>query len=286
MQEIIVSSFYKYVDLENPEKFQKEHQEFCTNLGIKGKILVAEEGINGTVSGTKKQIEKYEKEILNNKVFEDIKFKRTKTNEHPFGKTIVRLRKEIVTSRFDVNTKKVGKYISPSELKRMYDNKEDFVIIDARNNYESKIGKFKNAITPKIETFREFPKIIRGLKQYKTKKVIMYCTGGVRCEKASALLIKEGFWDVSQLKDGILNYTEQYPNTYFEGRCFVFDNRLSIGSENTKDISLCEKCHTPCGEYTNCKNKKCDKLFICCNKCRKQFKNTCSGKCKKLSKNN
>lgn len=285
MVNIIVSSFYKYINLKNLEDFQKKHLDFCNNLGIKGKILVSEEGINGSVSGTKEQITKYEKEFLRHKEFSDIKFKRTTADKYPFKKTIVRIRDEIVTSRFDVDTKKVGKYVTPSELKRLYDKNEDFVIIDTRNNYESKIGKFRNAIIPNIKTFREFQKKVRNLKSlYKHKKVVLYCTGGVRCEKASALLIKEGFSDINQLHGGIISYINQYPNTYFDGRCFVFDDRISINSgRNTKDIALCEKCHLPCGNYINCKNTKCNKLFICCDECKKQYENTCSGKCKKFS---
>ncbi len=280
---IIVSSFYKYVTLSNVKKFQKEHQEFSNKLGIKGKVLVAKEGINGSVSGTKEQIRKYENNLLKYKQFSDIKFKRTEADEHPFRKTIVRIRKEIVSSSFDVNTKKVGKYITPKELKNLYDNKKTFVIIDARNNYESKIGRFKNAVTPNIETFREFPKVIKKLGRYKNKKVVMYCTGGVRCEKASALLIKEGFKDVNQLQDGILNYIEKYPNTYFEGRCFVFDDRLSIpAGDETNDITICERCHKPCGIYLNCANTKCDKLFVCCSECKKTYDHTCSKKCRNL----
>ncbi len=244
---------------------------------------MAKEGINGTVSGTTEQIEKYERKINNYKEFSDVKFKRTISTYHPFRKTIVRIREEIVTSRFNVDAEKVGKHLSPSEVKKLYDNNEDFIILDARNNYESKIGKFKNAITPNIKTFRQFPKIIAELKKYKNKKVIMYCTGGVRCEKASALLIKEGFEDVNQIDGGILSYIAQYPDTYFEGRCFVFDNRLSVESgENTKEISMCELCHEPCGDYINCANTYCDKLFISCKECRKQFKETCSKNCRNV----
>lgn len=283
MNKIVVSSFYKYIDLPNSEAFQKEHQEFCNKLGIKGKVLVSKEGINATVSGSKEQIKEYENKILSYKEFSDIKFKRTNTDKPPFRKTIVRIREEIVTSRFNVNTKKVGRYLSPSELKKMYDNNEEFVIVDARNDYESKIGKFKNAITPNIETFRDFPKIIPELKKYKDKKVVLYCTGGVRCEKASALLVKEGFKDVNQVDGGILNYIEEYPDTYFEGRCFVFDNRLSVETGvGVKDISVCEKCHQPCGDYINCVNIKCDKLFISCKGCRDQYNNTCSKNCRNI----
>jgi len=284
--EIIVSSYYKYVNIDNPEFFQKKHQVFCNKLGIKGKILVSKEGINGSISGTLDQISKYENYIHKNILFKDVMFKRNITDEHPFKKTIVRTRDEIVTSRFNVNSKKRGLYISPKKLKHALDNNEEIILLDARNNYESKIGKFKNAITPDIETFRDFKKIIPSIKKYKNKQIVMYCTGGVRCEKASALLIKNGFNNVMQIEGGILNYIEQFPDTYFEGRCFVFDNRLSISTgDKTKDISICELCHIPSGRYINCGNIKCDKLFICCESCDKISKHTCSKRCKIIGNN-
>lgn len=285
--EIIVTSFYKYVNIKNPEKFQKEHQEFCNQLCVKGKVLVAEEGINGTVSGTKEQIDSYERELKGNVLFADMTFKRTITEEHPFKKTIVRLRKEIVTSGLNVDMKNVGERITPKELKEMYDKKGDFIILDARNDYESKIGKFHNAITPELEAFRDFKKVARQLTKYKKKKIVMYCTGGIRCEKASAYMKEKGYEKVYHLKDGILNYIEQYPDTYFEGRCFVFDNRLSITSgEKTKDIAVCNKCHVPCGRYINCANIKCDKMFICCEECDNEFRHTCSKTCRGIVQTN
>ena len=278
---IVVSSFYKYTEIENPEVFQREHQNYCNELGIKGKVLVAREGINGTVSGTKEHIDKYEKHLLNNKLFSGMTYKRTITDEHPFKKTIVRIRKEIVTSGLNVDMKNVGERITPKELKELYDKKEDFIILDARNDYESKIGKFHNAITPKLEVFRDFRKVAKKLSKHKDKKIVMYCTGGIRCEKASAYMKEQGYKKVYHLKDGILNYIEQYPDTYFEGRCFVFDNRLSVPSgDKTEDIALCEFCHIPCGRYINCANMKCDKLFICCNECDNTWEGTCSKSCR------
>ena len=286
MEKLIVTSFYKYVSLSNLENFQKEHLDFCNEIGIKGKVLIGTEGINASISGNKEQIKEYKKKLKTYKEFSDIKFKDTESTYHPFRKTIVRIRKEIVTSNFNVDPTKTGHHLSPKELKNMYDKKEDFVIIDARNNYESKIGKFKNAITPKIETFREFTKVIAKLNKYKNKKIVMYCTGGVRCEKASALLIKKGFKDVNQIDGGILNYIEQYPDTYFEGRCFVFDDRLSIPSgKSNNEITLCEKCHIPCGKYSNCMNAKCNKLVIHCDECKIQYKDACSKKCRNLTSN-
>ncbi len=279
MEKLIVTSFYKYVNLYNLEIFQKEHLDFCNKIGIKGKVLIGNEGINGSISGNKEQIKEYKKKLKSYKEFSDIKFKDTESNYHPFRKTIVRIRKEIVTSNFNVDPTKTGHHLSPKELKKMYDKKEDFVIIDARNNYESKIGKFKNAITPNIDIFRDFKKVVPKISKYKNKKVVLYCTGGIRCEKASALLIKKGFKDVSQVDGGIINYINQYPGTYFEGRCFTFDARLSVETGN-KEISICEKCHKPCGEYTNCANIKCDKLFICCDECKQEWYNSCSKNCR------
>ncbi len=285
MVNLVVSSFYKYVNLNNVESFRKEHQEFCNKLNIKGKVLVSAEGINGSVSGTKEQIEQYEKELLNINDFSGIKFKRSLSDFHPFRKTIVRTRPEIVSSGFGIDASNVGKHLTPLELKNLYDNNADFIILDARNDYESKIGRFKNAIIPNIETFREFPQILPQLEQFKDKKIVMYCTGGVRCEKASALLLKHGFKDVNQLQDGIFNYIEKFPGTYFEGRCFVFDDRLSIPTgEDVKDLALCEKCHIPCGEYTNCMNPSCNKLIIFCKDCREEWNNTCSKSCRNIAK--
>ena len=194
---------------------------------------------------------------------------------------IVRTRDEIVTSRFDVNIGNTAPYITPLELKELLDNNSDIILLDARNNYESKIGKFKNAITPNLRTFRDFSKTIEELKHLKNKKIVTYCTGGVRCEKASALLKENGFENVFQLQDGILNYIEQFPDSYFEGRCFVFDNRFSIPTgQKTQDISLCEHCHIPSSRYINCVNIKCDKLFIACEECDDNMKHCCSKSCK------
>ncbi len=285
MKNLIAISFYKYVSLRKVKSFRNEHQEFCNKLGVKGKVLVSKEGINGAVSGTKEQITKYKKKLKSYREFNNITFKDTAAASHPFKKTIVRIRPEIVTNKFNADIKYAGTYITPKQLKLMYDNSEDFVIVDARNDYEWKIGKFKNAITLPMDVFRDFQHSIKMLKKFKNKKIIMYCTGGVRCEKASALLRQKGFMDVNQLKDGIIKFIEKYPDSYFEGRCFVFDDRLSIPSgKNTKDISLCEKCHIPCGEYKNCKNKKCDRLYLMCDSCTKQQNYTCSKTCKSTAK--
>jgi len=287
MKNLIATSFYKYVGLRKVKSFRNEHQKFCNKLEVKGKVLVSKEGINGSISGTKEQIGKYKRKLKSYREFNNITFKDTAATTPPFKKIIVRIRPEIVTNKFYADIKYAGTYIAPKQLKIMYDKEEDFVIVDARNDYEWKIGKFRNAITLPIDVFRDFPHSIKTLEKFKNKKIIMYCTGGVRCEKASALLRQKGFRDVSQLKDGIIKFIEEYPDSYFEGRCFVFDDRLSIPSgKNTKDISLCEKCHIPYGKYKNCKNKKCDRLYLMCDSCTKQHNYACSKMCKLTAKQN
>ena len=285
--DLVVSSFYRYVPIEDLQEFRDNHQKYCNDLGIKGKILVGKEGINGTISGSKEQIDSYEENLHKDIRFKEVQFKRNISDFYPFKKITVRIREEVVTSKFNISLDKTGKHISPKELKKMLDNKDDLILLDARNDYEWKIGKFKNAITPEINVFKDFTKVPGQLKEFKDKKIVMYCTGGIRCEKASALMIKEGFRDVNQLEGGILNYIEQYPDTHFEGRLFVFDNRLSIPTgEKTKDISLCEYCNVECGRYINCSNKQCDRLFLCCEDCDKQFKHTCSKFCLIVTRNN
>lgn len=276
---MIVTSFYKYVEIENPKLLRNRHMNFCNKLGVKGKILMTKEGINGCASGTEEQINKYENHLKKNPLFKDLHFKRTNADTHPYRKIMIKVRDEIVTSKFNVSLKNKAEYISPENLNKLIE-KGNVILVDARNNYESKIGKFKNAITPNIKTFRQFKNIIKDLEPHKNKTIVTYCTGGIRCEKASAVLKENGFTNVFQLEGGILNYIHQFPNKFFEGRCFVFDNRLSIPSgTKTKDISICEHCHAPSGRYINCKNQTCDKLFICCEECDKNFNGTCSKAC-------
>ena len=279
---MIVTSFYRYVRIPRVEEFRKSHKKYCDRLGIRGKILVSKEGINGAVSGTEAQIEKYRKHLKRNKLFRGIAFKDTPAKEHPYKKMIVRARSEIVTFGAEVKLKNAARRIPPKTLKKWIEN-EQIVLVDARNNYESRIGKFRGAVTPDISTFREFPKIIRQLRKYRNKKIVTYCTGGIRCEKASALLRESGFQEVYQLEDGILSYISQFPDDHFEGRCFVFDSRLSVPSgPKNKAITACDVCHAPCGSYVNCRNVKCDRMFICCGNCMETMKKTCSKKCRNL----
>jgi len=282
-QKIHILLFYKYTDVKNPKDFANTHLEMCKKLGVLGKVLVAKEGINGSVSGTKAQVEKYKKELKKDKRFSDVQFKEDVGKMRPFAKMSVLVKREIVRlGKRKTDWRKTGKHISPKEFLDIYKKKEDVIILDARNNYESRVGKFKNAITPDITTFREFPKVATMLKDKKNKKIVMYCTGGIRCEKASAYLIQKGFKDVSQLDGGIIKFGKQFPDTVWEGKCFVFDKRLLVPiNSKDKPIAKCEICNIGCDLYRNCRNLPCNKLFIMCPDCENKMNGCCSNSCLK-----
>ena len=277
----IVSAFYKYVKIENPLDFQKEHLEFCLALGIKGRILVGEEGINGSVYGTREIVEQYKTKLKENPLFSDIEFKEHPTNKIAFKKMFVRVRKEIVYSGMDVDLKNTAMFIEPSKLKEWLDNNEDIILLDMRNDYEAKIGKFRNAVTLKMKNFRELPEAVSEIQNLKNKKIVTYCTGGIRCEKASAFLKENGFNEVYQVKGGILKFGEEFPDTYWEGKCFVFDDRLAveINEKNTNPLTECVWCGKKCDDYLICHNINCDKLFTCCEECKSLHKKSCCEEC-------
>jgi len=222
------------------------------------------------------------------KRFSDVKFKVTKADKHTFKRLSVRIRKEIVTSRLKANLNNAAPYIEPKHMKQLLDSKEDLVLLDARNDYEFKIGKFKKAMHLNLDTFRQFSQNINQFKNLKNKKIITYCTGGVRCEKASAFLREQGFNDVHQLHGGILAYGNEIGNQHWQGKCFVFDQRGAIDIDplnQSKLISQCILCNLPSAEYHNCKLTSCDKRFLACKDCLKTLKKCCSKNCRNLLNN-
>ena len=284
MKDYRVLLFYKYVDVDDPGSIVNEHLDWCLANDIKGRVFFAKEGVNGTVSGKIEHIERYKAHLTNYPMFNDIWFKEDEADEHAFMKMHVRLKGEIVSSSL-VNTslKNGGKRLSPKELKKFYDEGKDFIIVDARNSYESDIGKFKDAITPPIKNFREWKRVVDELNKFKDKTIVTYCTGGIRCEKASAYMVEQGFKDVYQLDGGIHNFINQFPDTYWEGGMFVFDERRVV-TTNTKDelihIAKCYYCRKPTTYYINCHNRDCDKLFVCCHDCKVEQDYCCSDECR------
>lgn len=280
--------YYKYVKFSNPEAFRQMHYDFCQKNGIRGRVFIAFEGINGTVSGTDESITLYKEHIRSFPEFSDIVFKEDKTEGHCFKKLIVRFRREIVSSSLeDIMPGEGVKRLKPEQLKSFYDEGKDFIIVDARNDYESMIGYFRQAMIPQIKNFRQWSDVAEQLKSHKERTIVTYCTGGIRCEKAAAYLSSQGFKDVYQLDGGIINYIKQFPDTHFLGSLFVFDERRSI-EVNTmpeiKHVARCYFCNEPASYYINCHNQDCDKIIVSCQKCKIENEYCCSEQCRK-SKN-
>jgi len=289
-QPVKILLYYKYITLVNPEQLKGAQKELCQTLGLNGRILISTEGINGTVAGEESAINQYMAETAKIAEFQDMEWKISWAEEQVFPKLKVLVRDEIVTlgikkTSRDVSLANKADYIEPDELLTLYENQDDFVIIDARNGYEAKIGKFKNSITPSIENFRDFPLFVeQELSTFKEKEVITYCTGGVRCEKASAYLCEQGFNHVRQLHGGIHEYGEQVGGKFFEGEMFVFDKRLhlAVNQVNPTVISSCTYCQKAITRYIDCAVLSCDSLFVCCPDCESEFKSTCSAECQQL----
>lgn len=279
--------YYKFTPIEDPEQFAKEHLELCNQLQLKGRILVAPEGINGTVSGLKEHTQKYMDWMHAHPQFHDIDFKIDPHDQHAFKKMHVRPKKELVT--FRVNKKlnpnrKTGKYLSPKEFYELL-QQEDVIVLDGRNNYEYDLGHFRGAIRPDVNSFREFPEWIRkNLKDFKNKKIITYCTGGIRCEKLTAYMIEEGFKDVSQLKGGIVTYSKDpdVQGKLFDGKCYVFDRRISVPINRQEHVVVgsCYHCGTATEKYINCKYDFCHRQHLVCEDCEETHQGYCSEECR------
>jgi len=279
--------YYKYVKIDNPEFLAEEHLEYCKNLGLRGRILIAPEGINGTCSGTHSQTEKYIEHMRMDSRFNDLSFKIDEVDKHVFKRMHVRYKKELVTFRLpeDIDPNVLsGKHLSPKEWYEKL-NENDVIILDGRTDYEFDLGHFRNAIRPPVKSFREFPDWVRNeFSKFKNKKVLTYCTGGVRCEKLSGYLMKEGFKEVYQLEGGIVNYSKDpdIKGKLFEGKCYVFDERISIPVNFADEYKVTGKCHhcgTATDRYVNCANLDCHKQHFECEDCEEKWTRSCSEEC-------
>ena len=246
----IVATFYKFVSLPNFKQIQQPILDYCQSQNIKGTILLAQEGINGTIAGTRLSIDNTITYLRSLFPFSDLEHKESTATELPFGKLKVRLKKEIVTlGKPEVNpNEKVGIYVTPQEWNNIISDPE-VTVIDTRNQYEVEIGTFQRAINPKTASFREFPEYIaEKIDPKQHPKVAMFCTGGIRCEKASSYLLSKGFKEVYHLKGGILKYLEKVPpqESLWEGECFVFDERVTVKEGlKTGNYELCYACGHP-----------------------------------------
>lgn len=279
--------FYKYVKIDDPETVVAEHLKACKDIGLKGRIFIGTEGINGTCSGTIEQTQAYMDMMNADERFKDIVYKIDETDAHAFKKMHVRVREQIVNLSLedDVNPNKLtGNYLSPAEfLDKMQE--EDTVILDARNDYEYDLGHFRGAIRPDIRTFRELPDWIRENKeQFEGKKILTYCTGGIRCEKFSGWLVREGFEDVSQLEGGIVSYGKDpvAKGQLWDGQCYVFDERIAVPINQVEHVVV-GRDHfdgEPCERYVNCANPECNEQILCSEENEHLYMRSCTDECR------
>ena len=281
--------YYRYFSIEEPQEYVSEHRRLCEELGLFGRILVAREGINGTVSGLREQTQAYQEYLRSKPGTDEMEFKVDPADGHAFQKLSIKARDEIVTLGLslceDIDPNETtGNYLSPKDF---YEAMQDpnAVIVDARNEYESQLGKFRNAICPDVDSFRDLPQWIRDHRsELEGKRILTYCTGGIRCEKFSGFLLSEGYEDVSQLHGGIVTYGRD-PETQgrdFEGQCYVFDQRIGVqvNRENPSVIASCRHCGVQIERYRNCGFTPCNAQFFCCKECEESRGRFCSEACR------
>ncbi len=285
MKPYSVILYYNYTSIHETEAYREKHHIFCLENNLLGRIVVSPEGLNGTVSGLTEDCQKYMNWLENDSLFAgtNFDFKVEQHNEHTFAKLHVRVKEEIVNSDLGVNPRlHTGKYLEPADFKDMYHNDPEVVLVDMRSSYEHNIGKFKGAITFDMENLRELPDHIQEIEHLKNKKIITYCTGGIKCEKVSAYLLERGFENVYQLHGGIIKYGIEQGGEDFEGKCYVFDNRIAtdVNVVNPAVISKCHICETSSDFMVNCANPQCNAHLAICPSCLIKMDGACSDECK------
>lgn len=235
-ENFVVTTFYKFVKLIDLPELKLQLLKFCNEAKIKGTILIAEEGINSTITGSREAIDNFYKFIKSIPEFSDLTFKESISEFPPFRKMKVKIKHEIVTFKVDLDINNRGEYLTPEEWDKYLD-KEDVLVIDTRNDYEVALGTFKNAIDPKTKAFTDLPNWVKEnlTEEHKEKTILMFCTGGIRCEKSTAYMKQQGFRKVYHLEGGILKYLENTKNTSnnWHGSCFIFDDRSALTSDLT-----------------------------------------------------
>ncbi len=278
MSEFEIILFYKYVHIPEPEKYAREQRVLQEKLKLTGRTIIATEGINATLEGTRENISEYLHFFLSDPRFANTHIKRSSGTGFAFPKCSVKVRSEIVTLGLgvcDIDPNVIsGKCLSPEDLHTWISSDKEFYIVDMRNAYEHQLGYFKHSLLPPMDNFRDLPKFLHTIEHLKNKTVVTVCTGGVRCEKASGYLLANGFVDVYQLSGGIVSYMEKYPNEDFVGKLYVFDNRIVLGmfTDDPKHVVVgrCVVCGGLCERYTNCINNNCHRQVIACVPCEGQ----------------
>lgn len=272
----IVLLYYKYVHLPDPEAERVAQRELCERLGLKGRILLAEEGINGTVAGSPDATQAYIAAMNEHPQFSGIEYKQDTAEGMPFPRLRIKVRPEIVTLGVPIDPADTARRLTPAQFHELIQD-PNVVLFDARNDYESAIGRFRGAVTPDITLFKELPDVLDQYDELKDKTVVTYCTGGIRCEKASALMKQRGFKDIYQLDGGIIKYAQAYPEGNFEGECFVFDERMSVAfTDQPARLGACHFCAGATNTYRNCANPECNDLILVCSGCEAAGRKLCT----------
>jgi len=240
---------YKFTPIDDELLLRENILKYSTDLNLKGTVLISSKGLNFSVSGTKKNIDNFIVFIHSDKRFSDVDIKITYNKYQPFRKMLVRIKKEIISMGVEeINPFQfTGQKISPKELNSKLDNNEEIVLLDTRNEYEVRLGTFKNALDLDLDSFRDFPEEIEKLREeLNGKEVVMFCTGGIRCEKASALMLENGFENIKQIEGGVINYFKETGGKHWNGDCFVFDDRVALNTDLIEtDYVLCFRCREP-----------------------------------------
>ncbi len=284
-------SFYRYIKIENPEELRIQLLREWGELGVFGRIYLAYEGVNAQLSVPESNFEKFKLQLDSVSYLKDMPLKiAIEDDGKSFYQLTIKVRPKIVADGLDdasFDTSNVGKHLSAVEFNEALEDPK-VVVVDVRNHYESEVGHFENALLPDADTFKEeLPMIVDMLQDKKDKKILLYCTGGIRCEKASAYLKHKGFVDVNQLFGGIISYAREVQElgleSKFKGKNFVFDARL--GERISEEIiSHCHQCGKPSDRHINCANDACHLLFIQCESCAKEFENCCTNDCMEINR--
>lgn len=270
--------YYKFVPVSDPDMVMRWQKELCGRLGLKGRIIISKDGINGTLGGSIKNLRSYKRAMIDSTVFKGIQYKWSDGSASDFPKLSVKVRKELVTlspdEEFDVFNQ--GKALSPKQWHDFLLGNPDAVVFDARNDYESDIGSFKGAIKPKIKTFKDIKPQLDKLP--KSKPVLTYCTGDIRCEYLTAYMKHQGFEDVYHLDGGIVKYGQEFGDEgFWQGKCYVFDKRMNIAfSEDAEDVAQCVHCRTKTSRQENCSYPSCHRQTVMCADCSHNHNGVCA----------
>ncbi len=249
MDTIVNIAGYRFVDLPDRDALQEPFQELCAKLNLKGTILLSHEGINFFLAGSQEQVDQFIVGLEKDQRFVDIPLKVSHSDYQPFRRMNVRLKKEIISLGLDhiKPAEFTGDEITPTEFKQWLDEGKEVIVLDTRNDYECRVGTFEDAMELDIKSFRDFPRAVSEMpEELKDKPVVMFCTGGIRCEKASVVMLDAGFTNVKQLKGGILGYFEEVGGAHWNGDCFVFDHRVALNPQlEETQVTQCYACREP-----------------------------------------